>query len=54
MAKVKKSGPKPDSLLKFLKNLGEEDQMHDDHGTVIIGRRDRKPQIPEEKEKKET
>lgn len=49
MAKVKKPVPKVRSLLEFLKSLQGEDQIHDDHGAVIIGRRDRKPEIPDEK-----
>jgi hypothetical protein len=50
---MKKPKAKPDATLKFLKNLKTEDQMHDDHGPVIIGRRDRKPKIPEDKENKQ-
>jgi hypothetical protein len=42
--KKTKSGP------DFIKFLMGEDQMHDDHGPVIIGGRDRKPEIPEEEE----
>lgn len=49
MAKEKKPQPKnTQPSNQFLKSLEEEDQMHDDHGPVIIGRRDRKPRIPEE------
>ncbi len=47
--KTKKSKPKPDLSLKFLNNIEEEARMLDDHGPVIIGRRDRKPKIPEDK-----
>ena len=38
--------------VEVLKSLENEDLMHDDHGPVIIGRRDRKPNIPEDKNKK--
>lgn len=53
MAKEKKPQPKKQQPSpEFLKNLGEEDQMLDDHGPVIIGRRDQKPKIPEEEKNK--
>jgi len=50
-----KKQPVKNELLKpeQLRNLEQEDQMHDDHGLVIIGHRDRKPVLPpEEKEEK--
>ncbi len=37
---------------EFLKSLEEEDQMHDDHGPVIIGSREKKPKIPKEEKGK--
>lgn len=50
MPKEKKHQPKnPRINIRFLRSLEEEDRMHDDHGAVIIGRRDQKPIIPEEK-----
>jgi len=48
MAKQKPNKPKGNSLSLYLKRLVGEDRMHDDHGTVIIGGRDKKPKIPEE------
>jgi hypothetical protein len=45
---MKEKKPKPKKDLEFLKYLEEEDQMHDDHGPVIIGPREKKPKIPEE------
>lgn len=52
MAKEKKERiPKNQPKLKFLKSLEQEDVMHDDHGPVIIGRRDRKPNIPDDQKK---
>lgn len=51
MAKMKKQKPQSNSNTKFLRSMELEDQMHDDHGPVIIGRRDKKPNIPEEKDK---
>ena len=34
------------SMEEFLMNM-EENQMLDDHGPVIIGKRDQKPRLPE-------
>ena len=51
MAKAKKPVPKVRSMLEFLQALQDEDQMRDDHGAAIIGRRDKKPKIPEIEEK---
>lgn len=48
MAKRKEELPKqkPNAYEAFLRNLSAEDYAHDDHGPVIVGRRDRKPKIP--------
>ncbi len=45
-----KQDPTLELMEKFLKGF-EENQMIDDHGPVIIGRRDRKPNLPEEPER---
>jgi hypothetical protein len=50
MAKAKKSAP---TIVEVIQSLAGENQMHDDHGPVIIGRRDRKPTLPAEEVKTE-
>ena len=41
--------PSHETFEKFFKKF-EENQMIDDHGPAIIGRRDKKPNLPEEPE----
>lgn len=51
MSRAKKAEPKKIELTnQFLANLEMEDPLHNDHGFAIIGRRDLKPQIPDEEE----
>lgn len=51
MQQKKEHPPRGKQPLEFLKNLKKEDEMIDDHGSVIIGGRDRKPRLPSEEEK---
>lgn len=57
MRKEKKTTPstrkdlppaRPAGSRDVLKNIEEENEMIDDHGPVIIGRRDKKPILPDD------
>lgn len=45
-----KKDPSQEIMEKFFKKF-EENEMIDDHGPAIIGRRDKKPTLPEEPER---